>query len=657
MAWAFFLSVVVGRAKHLERGWENSSTFRILEEVPARLISRKLVDAKTKFTMFVHHILSWAERIINWLFLPIRKNMTFFVFMYLLGILCLFGHLRAVKSNYATIFLELYIICVLLTLLPEKVRKFVRGVLYVIFYLTALIDAFCFVKFQSPFTSSMLMVVQETNPQEATEFFQGYFDAGIFTSIFGGVLLLMFLHILFHSFTKKHPEIKQKTKNLASALFKNTTGHLRDSVIISTSVLLFAVSAYAVHMRVIPITFSKYKTFIPNSNVYIDPDRGFLMSVGRVLYALKINFYQDKQIDILKQTIDKSRVDDCQHTSSNIVLIIGESYNKHHSSLYGYEKKTTPYQEEMETSGSLVKFSDVITSWNLTTNVFKLIFSLQDVTHFNNWYERTLFPALFHKAGYYVTFLSNQFVINYHYCWEPFINDKIISEAQFDFRNDERHALDEGLIEDYERLDLSHPYNLFIFHLWGQHINYTERSSENMKKFRPADYNRPDLTVEEKQILADYDNATLYNDSIVNEIVKRFKGKDAIVIYMPDHGDECFDEGQKKFGRNHAPVEENFKIAKYEYEIPFWIYCSDTYKQKHPEIVQQINAAKDKRFMTDAMPHLMLYLAGIHCPDYQSALNLLSPDYDEFRPRLMCGKIDYDKLKAEKDKDYQKTLK
>lgn len=74
-------------------------------------------------------------------------------------------------------------------------------------------------------------------------------------------------------------------------------------------------------------------------------------------------------------------------------------------------------------------------------------------------------------------------------------------------------------------------------------------------------------------MLSHYDNATLYNDSIVAQIVKRFQKQDAIVIYVPDHGEECYEENRGFICRNHS-AEIDWPLAHYEFEIPFWIYCS-----------------------------------------------------------------------------------
>ena len=147
-------------------------------------------------------------------------------------------------------------------------------------------------------------------------------------------------------------------------------------------------------------------------------------------------------------------------------------------------------------------------------------------------------------------------------------------------------------------------------------------------------------------MLSYYDNACLYNDSVVDEICKRFEKEEAIVIYMPDHGEECYEGTRGIVCRNHS-ARVDYNLAKYEFEIPFWIYCSHAYAVKHPEIYREIVQAKDRRLMTDALPHMLLYLAGISTPAYREEYNVLSPDYDELRPRILKASADYDKLRKE----------
>ena len=92
------------------------------------------------------------------------------------------------------------------------------------------------------------------------------------------------------------------------------------------------------------------------------------------------------------------------------MLIIGESYNRHHSSQYGYTMPTTPRQQKLERQGRLVKYTDVVSPWNLTSFVFKQLFSMYSVGDKGEWCDYPLFPELFRKAGYHVTFITNQFL-------------------------------------------------------------------------------------------------------------------------------------------------------------------------------------------------------------------------------------------------------
>ena len=48
--------------------------------------------------------------------------------------------------------------------------------------------------------------------------------------------------------------------------------------------------------------------------------------------------------------------------------------------------------------------------------------------------------------------------------------------------------------------------------------------------------------------------------------------------------------------------------------------------------------------MTDDIPQLLLYLAGISTPFYLEEANIISPNYHCTRKRMLMGTIDYDKI-------------
>ena len=179
----------------------------------------------------------------------------------------------------------------------------------------------------------------------------------------------------------------------------------------------------------------------------------------------------------------------------------------------------------------------------------------------------------------------------------------------------------------------------------GSHVDYQARYPlKTFRKFTPQQYDRPELTAKQRQTLAHYDNSLLYNDSVLSAITNHFADKDAVIIYVPDHGEEVFDRPPYINGRRHN-ADIDYALAQSEMEIPFWIWGSPQYRENHPYGWLAIQAAKDRPLMTDALPHFLLYLGGISTPLYRPELNVISPDYDTRRPRILKGTTDYNRLK------------
>lgn len=78
-----------------------------------------------------------------------------------------------------------------------------------------------------------------------------------------------------------------------------------------------------------------------------------------------------------------------------------------------------------------------------------------------------------------------------------------------------------------------------IFHLIGQHFDYSQRCPQNQKHITVNMLNRKDLSKESQKIMCDYDNSILYNDSVLSKIVDYYKNEDAVIVYMPDHSEGC----------------------------------------------------------------------------------------------------------------------
>lgn len=603
-------------------------------------------------------ILNQAGRVFTNIFKPIRGNAAFFVFMYVLGIVCTYAVVPDKRGYHAwplapyELFFDVSILCVVLWLLPHKISLWAKRVIYFLFYLLVVVDVYCFVKFDTTITPTMLLLVGETDSREATEFLESYLTPDVVFSRLGWVLLVMVVHIIWAQVWRNRKKCVAWIKAKWNFDLQNAVRwHLAEPWLGLIMLVLFVISTInCIADKTAFMRLMSYDNIGQVEHELTKKDKAQLYLPGyRLMFSIYANELTAKQVNKLVDNIDKAKVDSCSFRSRNIVLIIGESYNRHHAGLYGYDKNTTPRQARRAQKGELIPFSDVVAPWNLTSFVFKHLFSLYTVGDKGEWCDYPLFPELFRKAGYHVTFLTNQFLPQakeavYDFSGGFFLNNPLLSSAMFDTRNTRLYRYDAGLLADYDRLrNENRDNNLIIFHLKGQHVDYRTRFPLDRRHFNPEDYDRPDLKEKELRVLADYDNAILYNDSIVDQIIKRFEDEDAIVVYVPDHGEECYEGDVHFYGRMHS-TEITARLAREEFDIPFWIWCSHKYMVGHPSLFNDIVKSKNRRYMTDALPHLLLYLAGIQTPYYRSDLNVIGDEYNENRPRILKNTTDYDKL-------------
>lgn len=603
---------------------------------------------------------------------PLEGNVAFFVFMYLLGLVTVYAVIPDKRGYHAytlapqELFVDVCLMCILLWLFPKRISLWLKRVIYVAAYIVAIVDVYCFVKFDTTITPTMLLLVGETNGNEATEFIRSYLTPDVIFSRLGRVLIVLFAHVAWafvYEHTRRyaagtpHTGLTARIGDMAARI---SSSFRRAGLLKAKPWTGFAFTVAFIWCAVVSYAnkaaFVRLMSYDNIGDVEHELTRKDCAVMFHPAYRLTFSIYANglaaKQVKKLVANIDKTQVDSCSYRSKNIVLIIGESYNRHHSGLYGYDMPTTPRQEARAGKGRLVPFTDVVAPWNLTSFVFKYLFSLYTVGDKGEWCDYPLFPELFRKAGYHVTFLTNQFLPQareavYDFSGGFFLNNPLLSKAMFDTRNKSLFHFDESMLDQYDRLKKENKeHNLIIFHLKGQHVDYRTRFPKSRRHFNPDDYERPDLKQRELRILADYDNAVLYNDSIVDQIIRRFEDEDAIVIYVPDHGEECYGPGVHFYGRMHS-AEITARLAREEFDIPFWIWCSHDYVVNHPDLYADIIKARGRRYMTDALPHLLLYLAGIDSPHYRDSLNILSKDYNEARPRILKNTTDYDELDFE----------
>ncbi len=316
----------------------------------------------------------------------------------------------------------------------------------------------------------------------------------------------------------------------------------------------------------------------------------------------------------------------------NVVLVIGESVSRNFMQLYGYSVPNNPLlsqlaNERERESNNLFVFSDTISKEAHTSDVFESLLNYSNAETNKPWYHYHNMIDIFKRSHYETFWLEKQIVDEWG------ITQNLVSN-----RSKNRYyilgnygAYDEELVKFYSKNIPSQlkNKNFIVLHLIGSHSWYADRFPKSFAKFKPSDLSFSNLHVSndrDKQIVADYVNSLYYNDFVLNGIFNLFKDKDAIVFYLSDHAQDIFESGST-YGHS---------CSKAGLEIPFMIYVSDIFKEKHPEKVKLIKNALNKPFMSDDLIHSLLPLVGIRTKDEIESKNLFSPQFDAQRKRAVC---------------------
>ena len=384
---------------------------------------------------------------------PMKNYGAFFVFMYILGAVCTWAtipnYYGAHPYEWALLELvgDVYVLCAVLALLPRRVGLWLKRAIYVLFYALTIIDVFCFVQFETTINPTMLLLIGETNASETAGFFSTYLTPDIFVTNLSWVLLVLVVHIVW---TRLRGKIEEAW---TAFLHKyHLSGRKMQTFIVAPLLMVLLVWCFVEtwHNKVALHRLMTFDRIGLVEHELTQKGKGeAYLPLYRLAFSIYANKLTAKQLDVLIDGLDKAKVDSCSVRVPNIVLIIGESYNKHHSQLYGYERPTTPRQLARAKRGELIPFIDAVAPWNLTSFVFKHLFSLYAVGDSGEWCDYPLFPELFKKAGYHVNFFTNQFLKVakqqvYDFSGGFFLNNPKLSAAMFDTRNERLHVFDEG---------------------------------------------------------------------------------------------------------------------------------------------------------------------------------------------------------------------
>lgn len=498
---------------------------------------------------------------------PVTCQPAFFALLFLLlgvpdiySLLVLHSLLPLFKTSFA--FLSCYILALPVVFLPERPRRFYKTALLVFAGFFFFVDIYLLLLYNETFgtiTKDAIAAVLATNPDETVEYIDTYFTIDnllILSAIFSVVFVLFYY--------------------LRKLRFKwNYIGRC--------VVLIFLLFSASISLR----QFNKVK----DSNLY------YLIT---------------KECPDLREYRQNPSVICAGERVDNIVLIIGESFSKFHSSLYGYEKETNPLLGKLESDSALFVYRDVTCACLSTIPSIKSIMMAYLKTKCDSiaWYECLTLIEVMQRSGFKASWFSNQSKTGIHdnevgrfsdLCDEQvFVGDK--------HSGLERTSLDMDLLPVVENsLSDTCSSKFIIVQLMGSHSEYNKRYPSKYSKFKSDDYvdAYPQLSFDKRQILSEYDNSILYNDSVVYMLMKMFGQMNSIVIYLSDHGEDVYRSSDEDFGHGDA------RYRNVVQHIPLMVYTSPLFREKHPELQQRIENAVNRPYRTDSIMYTIMDVAGV----------------------------------------------
>lgn len=459
-----------------------------------------------------------------------------------------------------------------------------------------MVDIFLLYKFKLTLNTNFLQIALGTNPAEAQNFLLEYV---LNFKVIVGVVLTVALIVAAIKYLREFFSTMQE-KNLRRITYHST-------IIFSPLIVYLCASIF---IAVFVLALSSFADTVLGRNLIITK-----------LVAERMRSSSDAEI-LAEMDRQNEKILVNNSKTPYVIFILGESTSRNHMQLYGYNLATTPKLVERNSRGEIFKFEDVIACANYTTAAMEKIFTFaekEDDT--DHWYFKANLFDILRRAGYFTVWISNQKPIG---LWGNM--DKIYPvrcDENF-FANTKDYEPDEILFPIIdETLKTPHDKNFYVIHLYGTHAPYRERYPENFAKFTADDEDKP--TEQGKKISAEYDNAVFYNDFIVDEIIKRFEDKDALIIYVPDHGQEVFENGSEFAGHS---MEESGNRSMIE--IPCIIWASETFRANNPQKISALENSLDNPYRTDLIIHAVLDLMDIQTENFDATKSILN---EKFIPR------------------------
>ncbi|BCN93952.1 phosphoethanolamine transferase CptA [Thiomicrorhabdus immobilis] len=477
-------------------------------------------------------------------------------------------------------------------------QKILLGVIF-LFAISGSMDIVYAVTFGGVFVSATFEAIALTDTHEALEFLQAYI------SVENVLILLAYWTIAFYSLKK--------------ILFKEAE-LTREKVFAGLGVLMLLVAIQQINDR--GRTFDVIPGFTGVAIDYVKNEDAISVEI-------------EKRKELYKNLSYGAKA--CNEGPQTYVVVVGESLNRNHMSLYGYKRNTTPFLDQL--GADLLVFRDVISNFAQTAQSLNVTLTKSDIENKLSISEASSVLEVFKKAGFKTWWISNQQPLRRPTSAIASLADvpKFISH---DFHGVEVNRYDGYLLPVIQEAINDEAKNKVIFvHLMGSHLQYANRFPPEQAVFTDNKGIKPytnDISTSQLDFINAYDNSVHYTDFVLGEIIKQLKTTRGIagLTFWSDHGEEVFDT--KDF-KGHGPDGVTTSML----EVPFMFWRNAAYQTEFSERDKLIASHIKSPIMLDDFFHIAQCMIPVESDLMNQQKSLCLPEY-QAKTRLVYGK-DYDK--------------
>ncbi|MCB1123968.1 MAG: phosphoethanolamine transferase, partial [Verrucomicrobiae bacterium] len=312
------------------------------------------------------------------------------------------------------------------------------------------------------------------------------------------------------------------------------------------------------------------------------------------------------------------------------LVVIGESLNRNHMSLYGYPRKTTPGLEELARKHGLLAFESAYASHVFTDEALPMSLTEANQRNSIDYFHSVSVVSVFNKALVETFWITNQSLYGAYdnnvsviahqsgklFPFNRWVGKVVVSRSH-----------DAVVLEQCSQIitEKTGKSRILFVHLMGNHWMYSQRYPASFETFTGSSVTPPvenwsGLQPSLRNKVNQYDNSVLYHDFVVTSLLKRLQERGGVsaFLYFSDHGEDVFGD------RQHDVSRFSFEMTR----IPLLVWLSDDYRERYPEKTRAFQSHLKSLFCNDSIHDTLLGMANVMTDGYTASFDLASAEYD-----------------------------